>query len=49
LVPPVNSISPLAIFVGKNPGAMAVVRIFWGPSSTARPLARCSAAALEAL
>ena len=48
-VPPVNSINPFAIFVGKNPGAMLLTRMPLGPSSTAKFRVKCSAAALEAL
>jgi hypothetical protein len=38
--PPVRLMSPLAIFEGKNPGAIALTKICLGPSSTAKFLAR---------
>jgi hypothetical protein len=40
--------SPDAIFEGKNPGAMALVRMCLGPSSTAKFLARWMTAAFDA-
>jgi hypothetical protein len=46
--PPVKLINPLAILLGKNPGAIALTKICLGPSSTARFFARWITAALEA-
>jgi hypothetical protein len=48
-VPPERAINPLAILVGKKPGAMLLQRMPRGPNSTAKLRVRCSAAALEAL
>lgn len=47
--PPVSSINPFAIFVGKKPGEMLLTRMPRGPSSTARFFVRWIAAALDAL
>lgn len=46
--PPCISIKPLAILLGKNPGAIALHMICRGPSSTARLRVRCMTAAFEA-
>lgn len=48
LVPPESSMRPFAILVGKKPGAIAVVKMCSGPSSTARFLVSDNAAALLA-
>lgn len=47
-MPPESSMRPFAILVGKKPGAMAVVKMCSGPSSTARFLVSEIAAALLA-
>jgi hypothetical protein len=47
-MPPVRLISPLAILLGKNPGAIALTKICLGPSSTARFFARWITAAFDA-
>jgi hypothetical protein len=46
--PPLRSINTAAILLMKNPGAIALTRIWRGPSSIARLRARCMTAALLA-